>query len=591
MKVNRNIFWTKTFANELASLGLEYACISPGSRNAPLTIAFAECKKIKSFPIIDERSCGFFGLGLAKSIKKPVVLIGTSGTAAVEFYPAIVEAKLQRIPLIVCTADRPPELLDCGANQTINQQNVFANHISWFFDAGLPEVASERVRHIKVIARRAYFESNEKNRGPVHLNFPFRKPFEPFSFTDSINPKLLQDESYKTELLENTRFQCSRFLPLRAKALIQTLSRNKRGIIIAGPDNYESEFISRCVQLSRLLGYPILADGASQFRFGPHSKINIISNYDAFLRGIKFQKKIKPDIILQFGRNITSKGLGDYLDKCSAKRFIINKFGDWIDPAGRATDAIAIDPGCFCDIALDTLDGGSFRHKNEKWIELFRNADEIAKYIKKKHIESAGFSFEGRIVSELLKFAPDNSALMLSNSMPIRDWDYYASAQDKNIETFNNRGASGIDGVISTAFGVAEGSGKRTFLLIGDLAFFYDLTGLFAAQKHLIPLTIILINNNGGGIFETLPISKCGDVFKKYFIAPHSLSFGEFVKAFDGSYALIKSWTSLQKELRKTNASKLLRVLEIKTNAKKSSEIRKDYIKKVEEGVNEILRL
>ncbi len=191
IKINRNILWARSFVNELAVLGVKYVSISPGSRNTPLTIAFANNKAIKSFIHIDERCSGFFALGLAKASNSPVAVVCTSGTATVELYPSIVEAYQQRVPLIICTADRPPELLNMGANQTINQNNIYRNHIRWFYNAGLPDPDMKSIRNIKLAANNAVFYSTIKSRGPVHLNFPFKKPFEPDSFTDEIDQKLL----------------------------------------------------------------------------------------------------------------------------------------------------------------------------------------------------------------------------------------------------------------------------------------------------------------------------------------------------------------------------------------------------------------
>ena len=357
MKINRNILWTETFVKELSSAGVKYACISPGSRNTPLTLAFANNKKIKSFVHIDERSCAFFGLGLAKSSRSPVVLVSTSGTATAEFYPAIIEAYQQRIPLIVCTADRPPELLDCGANQTINQNNLYKNHIRWFIDVGLPEPISRRIKHIKVVARRAVYESLIRSKGPVHLNFPFRKPFEPDAYTDDVNQEIL-------DLANEISFDKEEFFKEDEKnisnekwfiEIFNHLKNFEKGLIIAGPENYDPVFHKKCQELSMELGYPILADGSSQLRFGRYDKNNVLSNFEGFLRSEFFTHNNKPDIILQFGRTITSKALDIYLEKCSAPRFMINEYGDWFDPSNKATAAIACKPFLFCEKMLDII--------------------------------------------------------------------------------------------------------------------------------------------------------------------------------------------------------------------------------------------
>jgi 2-succinyl-5-enolpyruvyl-6-hydroxy-3-cyclohexene-1-carboxylate synthase len=584
MKINRNILWTETFVKELASAGVKYACISPGSRNTPLTFAFAKNKKIKSFIHIDERSCAFFGLGLAKSSGSPVVLVSTSGTATAEFYPAIIEAYQQRISLIVCTADRPPELLDCGANQTINQNNLYKNHIRWFVDVGLPEPIARRIKHIKVVARRAVYESLVRSKGPVHLNFPFRKPFEPDSFTDDVDEELL-------DLANELSFDKEEFFKEEEKnissekwfiEIFNYLKESEKGLIIAGPENYDPVFHQKCQLLSEKLGYPVLADGASQLRFGNHNKENILSNFEGFLRSEFFVNYNKPNIIIQFGRTITSKALDIYLEKCTAPRFMINEFGDWFDPSNRATAAIACKPFFFCEKMLEIITSEKIERKINGWLHTFIEAEKTSALIKEEIINQSDFLNEARIITEIVNLLPENSQVMISNSMPIRDFDYFAGNTNKNIAIFNNRGASGIDGIISTALGIAADSKKPSFLITGDLAFYYDLNGLLAAKKYSLPLIIILINNNGGGIFEVLPISKYKEVFNEFFISPHYLDFSYFIKAYNGSYTLISDWENFHESFSTALNNKNFTVLEVKTNAVESLELRKKCWNEVE---------
>ncbi len=587
IKINRNIFWTDTFVNELVSSGVKYVCISPGSRNTPLTLAFANNKKIKSFLHIDERSGGFFALGLAKASDTPVALVCTSGTATAEFYPAIIEAYQQRIPLIVCTADRPPELLDVGANQTINQNNMYKNHIRWFFDAGLPEPMTKRIKHIKALAKRAVYESTTRSRGPVHINFPFRKPFEPESYTDEVDNKLI-------ELAKSNSIDSKKLFKEEEKNITTEkwfsevnnhLMKKKKGIIIAGPENYNSRFHENCKLLSEKLGYPIFADGASQLRFGKSTKTNIISNYDAILRSNKFAKKYKPEIILQFGRTVTSKALETFLENTNAVRFMINEYGDWFDPSNRATASLACKPYIFCETMLQKLESNSIPKQKNNWLEIFIEADKIASKTKKNIIEKSNFANEPRTIIELLNALPEKSKIMISNSMPIRDFDYFATKTDKSFTIFNNRGASGIDGITSTALGITAENNYPTVLLTGDLAFYHDLNGMLAAKKYSLPLTVILINNNGGGIFEVLPISDYGKVFKEYFIAQHNLDFKPLVEAYCGKYFLINSWNDFKNKIQESIQEKNFTVLEIKTDAQKSLHLRRKFWSEVDKNL------
>jgi len=585
IKVNRNILWAETFVAELVNAGVKYACISPGSRSTPLTYAFTTNKKIKSFAIIDERSSGFFALGLAKAAKSPVALVCTSGTAAAEFYPAIIEAYQSKIPLIVCTADRPPELQNVGANQTINQNNIYKNHIRWFADAGLPHVNNKRLNYIKQIARRTLVECSIKNIGPVHINFPFKEPFEPTAFTDEITQHDLKIiKSIPKFLLSQDPTE----KPINRKTL-QSISKkiikHPKGIILVGLDNYSKGFFAACNQLSEKTGYPILADAASNMRFSTHSAQNVLTNYDSYLRSEKFVLDHKPSLLIQFGRNFSSKALSNFIADCSCEKILVNKFGDWKNPKDGSTSIIDVDPERFC---MEFL---SFNRRKpiawNEWFNDFIDIEKSATKVKGKIFEKAPFPNETRIVHEVINSIPDGSNLMVSNSLPIRDLDLILPFMKKNINIYHNRGASGIDGIISTALGIAKVSKSKTFLLIGDLAFYYDLNSLLIAQKNSIPLTIILINNNGGRIFEALPISKQKNIFEEYFATPHNLNFSEFVNAFGGNYFEAKSWSGFRKKLKQSKTKNNFSVLEIKTDSKKSLALRRTYFKAVISSYNQ----
>ncbi|MHB1686893.1 MAG: 2-succinyl-5-enolpyruvyl-6-hydroxy-3-cyclohexene-1-carboxylic-acid synthase [Ignavibacteriaceae bacterium] len=590
IKINRNILWAETFVRELVSCGVKYASLSPGSRNTPLTLAFAGNKKIKSFVHIDERSSGFFALGLAKATNTPVAVVCTSGTATAELYPAIIEAYQQRVPLIVCTADRPPELRGRGANQTINQNNLYKNHIRWFYDAGLPEPSIESLAKLKEATKKAVNKSLTTARGPVHLNFPFKKPFEPISYTDEIN----KDTFRFVEISSGSNFQpvqkngTNISKKVWVKEILDSVTEKEKGIIIAGPGNFDKNFAKECQALSVKLGYPVFADGVSQLRFGNHKKENIFSNYDAFLRSETFSKKLQPEIIIQFGRTITSKGLENFLNICNADRFMINEFGDWFDPSEKAKAAYACDPFLFCTTLNQLLEQNNFKRKKSEWTETIQTAEEKAANLKIGIIDKSAFPNECRIIEEILNNAPDGCNIMLSNSMPVRDFDYFASNKNKSISVFNNRGASGIDGITSTAFGISAANKKPTILLTGDLAFYYDLNSLLTAQKHKTSLTIVLVNNNGGGIFEILPISNYGKVFKEFFVTPHQLNFHDLVKAYGGNFYSIKSWQQFQKLFTQATAKKQLTVLEIQTKATQSLKLRRKFWKDVNQKLLKI---
>ncbi|NWF88544.1 MAG: 2-succinyl-5-enolpyruvyl-6-hydroxy-3-cyclohexene-1-carboxylic-acid synthase [Ignavibacteriaceae bacterium] len=579
IKINRNILWAELFVQQLEKHGVKFVCISPGSRSTPLTYAFAANKKIKSFPIIDERSSGFFALGLAKTSKTPVVLVCTSGTATAEFYPAIIEAYQSKIPLIICTADRPPELQNVGANQTINQNNIYNNHIRWFIDAGLPQVCKTGLTKILTIAQKAILESSINKMGPVHINFPFKEPFEPASFTDEIENDLRTAVKKKSGSLLKLTKTSSKIDQKILKQLSHRINNQTKGIIVVGLDNYSKGFFAACNKLSKIAGYPIFADAASNMRFIFEGNHNILTSYDSYLRSETFIKNNKPDFIIQFGRNFSSKALSNFIAGCKCEKLLVNQFGDWKNPVDKSTSIIASSPEKFCRELLPLIQRKPAT-RNE-WLNEFLEIDKTASKIKHDLIAAASFPNEVRIVYELIKHIPQNSNLMVSNSLPIRDLDLVVPLVKKNIKVFHNRGASGIDGIISTALGIAHASEEPTFLLTGDLAFYYDLNSLLTAKRYRNPLNIILINNNGGRIFEVLPISKYKNIFEEYFATPHNLDFSKLVHAFGGNYKLVKSWTGFKQLLSTKSNDKTFSVLELKTNPTESLSIRRKYYDKV----------
>jgi 2-succinyl-5-enolpyruvyl-6-hydroxy-3-cyclohexene-1-carboxylate synthase len=592
IKINRNILWTETFVNKLSNLGVKYACISPGSRNTPLTIAFANNKKIKSFILVDERSNGFFALGLARASDSPVVLVCTSGTAVAEFYPAIIEAYQQRIPLIVCTADRPPELIGKGANQTIFQDNIYKNHIRWFVNAGLPEPNSERLEFICRLAEKAVLDSSKDNRGPVHINFPFRKPFEPSSFTDEIEENLTDiSNCLKTQIFRSSN---QNFETVSSKEnenifeeIYSSCKSNARGLIVVGPGTYQDSFAEKVNILASMLNYPIIADGTSNLRFNHLPKTNIFSNFEGYFRSDSFMSTMKPELVIQFGRMCTSKAMEEFFGNMDAPFFIIDEYGQWFDPFNKARAVLKMKPESFCANIVSRLKHNGFVSQTESsWLDKFTKAELLAEELKNEIIEEAQFPFEGRIITEVIKLIPENSALMISNSMPVRDLDYFAQKVSKHIQIFHNRGASGIDGITSTALGLSFALSKKTVLITGDLAFYYDLNGLLASLKYSIPLTVVLVNNNGGGIFQMLPIAKCEEIFEDYFSTPLNIDFSHFVKAYNGNFEVVSSWEHFRMAFSNSlNINEGISVIQVNTDPKASSLIRKDYWKRVGELV------
>ena len=569
LSVNRNIVWCDLFVNRLSQLGVRHACISPGSRSTSLTIAFATNKSIEVFPIVDERSSAFFALGLAKKSNTPVAIVTTSGTAVAELYPAIIEAYYQRVPLIICTADRPHLLRNRGANQTINQNNIYKNHIRNFVDAGLPDI--KNLQFIKKIAEDAVRYSCLTEKGPVHINFPFEKPFEPKSYTDKIDIGTID------RVFSNSSFELAPSIKsaVNYETLTKKLWSTERGLIIIGAGNYRKDFAKQAIRFSEKFGFPIYVDGSSSLRFGKNSKANVIANLTAFVGAKEFQKHFDPKIIIQFGWTPTSNVLLNFFKKSNAEKILVNEFGDKNDPSLTAKTVLKIDPSEMIAAILHKENDRS--NRDSCWLIDYQVMNSFSEQLKDQFIKKAKFSFEGRISSELLNAIPEKSNLMISNSLPIRDTDFFASTINKELQIFTNRGASGIDGINSTALGIAKVSKKKSYLLIGDLAFYHDLNGLHNAIKFNIPLTIILINNEGGGIFESLPISEYTDLFKENFSTPLKVDFKKLVEAYGGIHHKIKGWKDLKERVILSSRYKKLTVLEIQTDSKESKFQRQNY--------------
>ncbi|MHC1738199.1 MAG: 2-succinyl-5-enolpyruvyl-6-hydroxy-3-cyclohexene-1-carboxylic-acid synthase [Ignavibacteriaceae bacterium] len=594
MKINNNNFWSETLISELIKMGVKNACISPGSRNTPITMALAKSEEIKKYVIVDERISGFFALGLAKSSGAPVIVECTSGTAAAELYPAIIEAYYSRTPLIVLTADRPPHLINCGANQTINQPNIYGNHIKLSLDAGIPQIIAKGMKKIFEMTDsiRAVLQ---KDRGPIHINLPFDEPLEPNNFTGELSANMKTTIAKMASGAQSTE-DAEKKYPYKETeeytGLVNLITKSERGLIIAGPEeSNKNDYREKILELADKINAPILADVSSSLRFYKLQSKNVIANSDSLLRSDNLNWAIKPDYILQLGRTVTSKSILKYLTQCRSPRFIINEFGDKYDPSKNASGYIKAVPAEFIEGLISEIDKGELvpetsTNKSKKWLDFFVYADSRIEETKKEVISATRFPIESRIVNEVINLAPPGSNIFLSNSTPIRDFDYFASKTNKDYQVFFNRGASGIDGIISTALGVASANPKPLTVVIGDQALQHDISSLAMANNLGLSITIVLINNNGGGIFYDLPISEYGEDFKKYFLLPQNINFTEIVKGFSGYYKLMPSWQQFKREYGASFERTGVNVLEFRTDAEESQKIRKAYWERIDNSLS-----
>lgn len=564
---NRNLLWAKVFVDELARSGLRAVCIAPGSRSTPLAIAFAEQPEIKVYSLIDERSCAFFALGLALASEQPVAVLCSSGTATANFYPAIIEAHYAGVPLLVLTADRSHELRDSGANQTVDQVKMYGDHVLWSVDLALPEAQPPAVviRSLRTLANRAYAKVNGMMgamvKGAVHLNFPFRKPLEPTLVESDL--RVLADEREGDVFTRISRSEFPPTLP-QVRLITQAIREARRGLIICGPRHMGDSFHHAIADLARVTRFPVLADPLSGVRF--HPKINhVVGGYDTFLRSTAWES---PDVVLHFGAAPTSQALDDYLNQITPfARIAVSADGHWHDPNHRITHFIWADPYTLAERVAKHLSYTSSRELDEAWIEQIGRAETTTwEVIDTELLE--GDYFDGAVLADVVDLLPNHAMLYVASSLPVRHLDQFGKPNTMALRVFANRGASGIDGTISSALGAASSNPSLPLTLVtGDLAFYHDMNGLLAVKRCGVKATIVVINNDGGGIFYRLPVSKFDPPFTDLFVTPHGLNFEPAAQMYGLDYALARDRESFRQAYAASLESPNSTIIEVPTNA------------------------
>jgi 2-succinyl-5-enolpyruvyl-6-hydroxy-3-cyclohexene-1-carboxylate synthase len=493
----------RAFCDELARCGLEQACTSPGSRNTPLLLSLAREPRIRTWSHLDERCAGFFALGAAKATNRPVAMTCTSGTAAANYLPAVVEAFHARVPLIILTADRPPELRDVGAGQAIDQVKLYGDAVKWFVEVGVDTATPEALRWIRGLACRACWTASTGRPGPVHLNFPLR---EPLVLDGPLPEDPVPGRTHNRPWVQRTPGAAG---PGRARQL------PARGVVVAGREERDPRIGEAAARCAERLGYPLLADPLSGARHGATA----IATYDLLLRDPEFSQTAAPEVVIRVGDLPTSKPLRVWLASLSdAEQLSLDPEAAWQDPAGVVSELDAGDP-------LSALSALTSAARDAGWLRAWTDADTAAR---------AALSGElGQTLSEpltarlLAHHLPPDATLLVASSMPIRDAELYFPAGTPLPRVLSNRGANGIDGTVSTAFGIAAVSPGPVVVLIGDVALAHDIGGLIAARQLGLDLTIVVLNNDGGGIFHFLPVSGERDAFEEHVATPHGLDFAK----------------------------------------------------------------
>lgn len=560
-RANTNSLWASVLVECLYRKGLRYAVLSPGSRSTPLTVAFAAHSGIEAVPVLDERSAGFFALGLAKQTHQPVVLVCTSGTAAVNYFPAVVEASEARVPLLVLTADRPPELRDCGAGQTIDQIRLYGNYPVFQDEMAIPEASVDALKAMTSLVADAF---SRAFKGPVHLNCPFRDPLPPI-VDGSVPDDLVLDPEF---FADDQSIQIEEG-PVSALSISST-----RGFILCGteaPSDPEA-YCASVESLSEKSGWPVLADGLSPVRNYAFQSSNLVCHYDLILRNTSLRETLSPECVIALGPMPTSKELRKWLTELDTKIFHVHQTGKNLDPTGRVVQVIdrpviGIEEQFTFDEVIDQNYCRQWRSSQQKAFEFLKDSLEGA--------ESK--QFEGRLAWNLADWLPSNTPVFVASSMPVRDVEYFWPANESRIRVFASRGVNGIDGTLSTSLGIAHGN-QPSVLLSGDLAFLHDSNGLLIRPQLKGHLTVILINNHGGGIFNHLPIADFEPPFEDYFATPQDVDFGKLVLSAGCEYLKAESMDQLEGLLREL-PDEGLRVIEIETDRRKDSEYRKTIFK------------
>ncbi|WP_053360373.1 2-succinyl-5-enolpyruvyl-6-hydroxy-3-cyclohexene-1-carboxylic-acid synthase [Bacillus sp. FJAT-27251] len=543
-----------SFVGEMVNSGITDVVVSPGSRSTPIAMVMAEHPGLNLHVHVDERSAAFFALGIAKAARKPVAILCTSGTAAANYYPAIIEAGISRIPLMVLTADRPHELRDVGAPQAIDQIHLYGHNVKWFVEMSPPDGGDEMARYARTVCARAAATAMRQPAGPVHLNFPVREPLIP-ALDDS-----LFEFSERKERYVNIQQGALSLDESSLEALASAAAGIERGVIVCGPMEDE-RFTEAVIHLAEKLQYPILADPLSQLRSGSHDKNMIIDAYDTILRIPEAREFLEPKLILRFGAMPVSKALSLFIkENRQARQIVVDGGSGWRDPLISATEMVYCDESLFCQQLASRLDKSSAYDYVGKWQTINQRAKE-----RLAEIRDVPELSEGKLFHLLADLIPEQAALFVGNSMPIRDLDTFFFHTGKQIRVMANRGANGIDGIVSTALGSAAVLKEPLYLVLGDLTFFHDLNGLIAAKLYKLNITIFLVNNNGGGIFSFLPQAEHPKHFERLFGTPLDLDFSHAIQMYGGSYVPVTDWNHFHQAFAEMKDQPGLKVIEIST--------------------------
>ena len=582
--------------DEFYQLGVRHAVFSPGSRSTTMAMLFTEHEGFETYMNIDERSASFMALGIAKAHKEPTVLVCTSGSAVAHYLPAILEAQYSGVPLIVLSADRPHTLLHVGAPQTVDQQKIFGTAVNYYEELAVPQ-ESHYYTYPRQVARKAYMKAMDTKKGPVHINVPLFEPLVPEldskHFEAGRSPFNVVKPHYSSGCNYDNLSRISHVNNTSSKH-DNFLARYKNILILAGPqiDVVEAKSI---LSFATTLQAPILADPLSNVRrcnktdaidANHEFAINrsndtdvtqkkyfsdvVISTYDAFLADKELWPILKPDCVIQFGQIVVSKRVQQMVTSWDNVEYIeVNPTMDSINPMGKTTTHMQASIDVFTNLY-------GVQNDSQAYLGKWQYLETAGKQKLGTAIEEPS-CFEGRTICELQQHISSNAQVLVANSMSIRDFDYFWFSGESKATLYGNRGVNGIDGTISTALGLAT-NGLPTYLVTGDLSLFHDLNGLAVAKTHNLNLTIILHNNDGGGIFEYLP-QKGTKHFDYLFSTSQGLDYSGAAKLYGCGYTKITSPDELSTVLANVSSESGVHIIEIPTNREYSRQLHKKYTK------------
>jgi 2-succinyl-5-enolpyruvyl-6-hydroxy-3-cyclohexene-1-carboxylate synthase len=575
--MNPATYWARAFTDELARSGVRHACIAPGSRSTPLVLALAEDERFRKTVHLDERSAGFFALGFGKATGEPALVVTTSGTATANLFPAVAEASMAETPLIVVTADRPPHVRGTDANQTIDQVRLFGTYVRDSVDLPLPRLDETDLLFVRTQACRVVALAKGLPAGPVHVNAPFAKPLEPVPDDGATLRRASQRLRLAVEGREDGRplVVIPRTRAVPASADLDDLAGLVRsvldGIVVAGPMPDPIRAGPALTRLASGAGYPILADPLSGARFGEGHGATVLGSYDLFLRVPEIRQVLRPGLVLRVGRAPTSKVVADWLAELGdVPQVVIDPGPRWKDHRFVASTYIRADPVSVAETVAGRVGRPPSGGWRDRWLRYESATREVV-----GAAHEAGF-FEGTVIAEVAQTVPPQHPLVISSSMPVRDLDAFGGTRDEPLKVFGNRGASGVDGVISTALGASWASGTAAVAVIGDVAMIHDLGGLLATREDGVDGVFVVIHNDGGGIFDTLPIREHEPHFTRYFTAPHGLDFRHAAGLFGLRYHRPVDRVGLRHALRAALAMGGSHVLEVRVDRAQSLQRRQD---------------